>query len=173
MKLKLRELKKIIKEAISEQGLDAFRKSDGFKNHLESIITALNEFSAKTPVGFFDVYRNEYETDFYKSFHDFHEGLKEVYDNLFTSGGEMHVAQKTDDVNIEQNIEESKQYGGAEPDFASWPKEKAEKYWETLKKNHKSFEDKVKAVSSFASNPESFVNALEKKATGELSNKKD
>ena len=266
MKLKVKELKQIIQEALNPHGLDGFRKSENFKAQVESIINTLNEFSSKTPVGFFDAYNNEYDVDFYKSFHDFYEGVSEVYNNLFKTGGEVHVGEKGSSQNIEHDSElkeeeptqefeederefqveskkrkrlgegwqtlnssplfqlernylnkhaseyyilkfrdeneeysddreyvgndydkaiekyneytkvvprESKIIEGAEPDLASWEQEKVESYWETFKKNHKSWEDKVSAVSKFSSNPEAFVSALEKRATGEIADKGD
>jgi hypothetical protein len=194
MKLKVRELKQIIKETIKLQGLDGFRRSESFKSQLESILNTLNEFSGKTPVGFFDAYNKEYEVDFYKSFHDFYEGVSEVYDNLFKTGREVHVGDKEDSGNIEstvktnsdelktdneqlpeemeRDVQESKVNEGAEPDLASWGKDRIENCWDTLKKDYKTRDAKISALSKFTSNPETFLNALEKRATGENSKKR-
>ena len=123
MKLKIKDLRKIIKEAVKEHGLDGFRKSEGFKAQLEAIMNTLSEFSSKTPVGFFDAYNKEFDVDFYKTFHDFHETTSEAYSNLYGSPGasEVHVGNvkpaqtaeegEEDTANVEQKIGESKEDG--------------------------------------------------------------
>ena len=176
MKVKLGELKNIIQEVVKEHSLDPFRKSEGFKKHLESIINSLNEFSSKTPVGFFDAYKREQEVDFYKSFHDFYEDVNEVYGSLFGSSGQIaHVGEKSVESNVENKLGETVLYKvadttllsrpGAEPDLDSWPKKKVEEYWDTLKKNYKSEEAKLSAVATFTANPEAFLEKLERRAT--------
>jgi len=177
MKLKIKDLRKIIKEAVKEHGLDGFRKSEGFKAQLEAIMNTLSEFSSKTPVGFFDAYNKEFDVDFYKTFHDFHETVGEAYNNLYGSPGaaEVHVGNvkpaqtaeegEEDTANVEQKIGESVAYRGAEPDLDSWSKKKIEDYWDTFKKNYKSEEAKLSAASTFTSNPEQFLLDLEARAT--------
>lgn len=76
-------------------------------------------------------------------------------------------------LNIEQWVNESKAYGGDSPDFESWSDDKVKKWWATFKKNHETWDDKVKALKGKGiKNPEGFIATMQKRATGKWSGEK-
>ena len=75
----------------------------------------------------------------------------------------MHEKKKK---NESDELVSEKDYGGGEPDFESWSNERCKSYWNTLKKNHPSWDDKIKAVGKFTDNPAAFLSTIQKRASG-------
>jgi hypothetical protein len=105
MKVKLTkgELKDILKEEVkynANLGLDAFKNSPDFKSVIEDVIIAMKGFSNTTPVGFFELVKQRYEIDLYKTFSEFNDNLKDTYNNLY---GDVFKREK-----IKQSIEDNK-----------------------------------------------------------------
>lgn len=67
---------------------------------------------------------------------------------------------------VRQAINESKEHGGAEPDYASWSQERAKKQYDSIKKKYGSEWKEMLKAFDWADDPEAALATLEKKATG-------